>query len=71
MSLGSLGLFNGLGVSNQLISLTSRETKQNLAGLNSGVVSNQLISLTSREGDPPSRIRPDSIRFQSINFPNE
>jgi hypothetical protein len=64
-------------VSNQLISLTSREVFNATAGT-IGIlipVSNQLISLTSRESSLRDigwlRDKPSTSSFQSINFPNE
>ena len=60
-------------VSNQLISLTSRESNSGKAAKNRKQVSNQLISLTSRELliTLPNNTYLTRVRFQSINFPNE
>jgi hypothetical protein len=61
------------GVSIQLISLTSREDKEIYMTPTISIVSIQLISLTSREhrhkGSTDHSIW--SLRFHSINFPNE
>ncbi len=61
-------------VSNQLISLASREQSQSTiqARLRASQVSNQLISLASRERYKILVLELQTpLRFQSINFPSE
>ncbi len=62
------------GVSNQLISLASRENDRYGRDSDDAVhVSNQLISLASREGicQVPRMYMWFATCFQSINFPSE
>ena len=60
-------------VSNQLISLASRETfNKEYEAVKPSTVSNQLISLASREIERVlDCICEAQISFQSINFPSE
>ena len=60
-------------VSNQLISLTSRECTSSKQSKVMTGVSNQLISLTSRErrDKTMTTTTATTASFQSMNFPNE
>jgi hypothetical protein len=61
-------------VSNQLVSLASRENKSQSSTWDYGftsVVSNQLVSLASREKVVIFQSQGFKNRFQSISFPSE
>ena len=69
-----MATFLNSSVSNQLISLASREKhKRGYSIPPTLIVSNQLISLASREMlfNEEGEERDETVRFQSINFPSE